>query len=457
MSTYTLTASLLDSLAMGMCVFDAQNRAVLWNEHFLRFFPEHADHIHVGEPYEDNLRRFYRLRLPAEQHEHLERFVLDGVRRHQEQVRAYMFVHRGRKLRVACAPQPNGDRIRVWQDLSSIEFALLDLGGQQALAPLTGASPMVEALRVFDQLSDGIAIHDEHGRIIFANDRFVAIYGLRTQEDALGKTLEDIVLSNWARAGEKVSQHLLFDLHTALKDSIHFMGIPFEVPLAGHRWVRTTLSSGPGEQSCSCHADVTQEKRAISEMVQLNKRLLLESHRDALTGLLNRRGLMPLLQQATESPGEHALLFIDLDGFKSVNDTAGHAKGDVVLCKVAAVLQGCVRSGDALARIGGDEFVLLLSNCPAKQAVAVAEKMVQVVRSTPLTIDGQVFHVGASVGVRSFSTRADSADVLLNDADTACYAAKRKGRGRVAMFSEIATDDNCQNNPWKVSEKHQAS
>ena len=227
-------------------------------------------------------------------------------------------------------------------------------------------------------------------------------------------------------------------MQAALQDGIHFLGIPFEVPLAGHRWVRATLSAGPGKQSCSSHADVTQEKRAISEMVQLNKKLLLESHRDALTGLLNRRGLLPLLQQATDTSGEHALLFIDLDGFKQVNDTAGHAQGDVVLCQMAAALQGCVRSGDALARIGGDEFVLLLTCCAPQQAVAVAEKMVQVVRFTPVVIDGQVFQVGASVGARSFSGRADGADVLLNDADAACYEAKRQGRGRVSLFNEIA-------------------
>lgn len=343
---------------------------MLWNEHFLRFFPEHADHIHAGEPYPENLRRFYRVRLPAEPQASIERYVQDGIKRHRSQVGAYMFTHRGRQLRVACVAQPNGDRVRVWQDLSAMESFLLNLAGKQDSALSQGVGPTgQQALRMFDQLSDGMAVHDEQGRIIFANDRFLAIFGLRTQEDAWGKT---------------------------------------------------------------------QEKRAISEMVQLNKKLLLESHRDALTGLLNRRGLLPLLQQATDTPGEHALLFIDLDGFKQVNDTAGHAQGDVVLCQMAAALQGCVRSGDALARIGGDEFVLLLTCCTPQQALAVAEKMVQVVRSTPVAIDGQVFQVGASVGARSFSGRADGADVLLNDADAACYEAKRQGRGRVSLFNAIA-------------------
>ena len=80
MSNYTLTASLLDSLTIGMCVFDAQDRTVQWNEHFLRFFPEHADHIHAGEPYQENLRRFYRVRLPAEPQASIERYVQDGIK-----------------------------------------------------------------------------------------------------------------------------------------------------------------------------------------------------------------------------------------------------------------------------------------------------------------------------------------------------------------------------------------
>ena len=127
MSNYTRTASLLDSLTIGMCVFDAQDRTVLWSEHFLRFFPEHADHIHSGEPYQQNLRRFYRVRLPAEPQASIDRYVQHGIKRHRSQVGAYMFTHRGRQL-------------RVWQDLSAMESVLLNLAGQQdSVLPQGGA------------------------------------------------------------------------------------------------------------------------------------------------------------------------------------------------------------------------------------------------------------------------------------------------------------------------------
>lgn len=113
---------------------------MLWNEHFLRFFPEHADHIHAGEHYRENLRRFYRVRLSAEPQASIERYVQDGIKRHREQVGAYLFAHRGRQLRVACVAQPNGDRVRVWQDLSAMESFLLNPADQQDYAlPQGGA------------------------------------------------------------------------------------------------------------------------------------------------------------------------------------------------------------------------------------------------------------------------------------------------------------------------------
>ncbi len=206
-----------------------------------------------------DLRRFYRVRLPAEPQASIERYVQDGIKRHREQVGAYLFAHRGRQLRVACVAQPNGDRVRVWQDFSAMESVLLNLAGKQDSALPQGVGPTAQqALRMFDQLSDGIAVHDEQGRIIFANDRFLAIYGLRTQEDAWGKTLEDIVRLHWARAEEEVSPQLLFDMQAALQDGIHFLGIPFEVPLAGHRLGARYLERGPGQAvvqlACGRHA-----------------------------------------------------------------------------------------------------------------------------------------------------------------------------------------------------------
>ena len=431
---YQLTATLLDSLGIAMCVFDAEDRAVMWNSCFLKFFPEHADHIHVGESYADNLRRFYSLRLPAEERVNIERYIRDGIRRHREQTRAYTFVHRGRKLRVAATPQPNGDRVRVWLDLSNNETSQLLPELNPGEVGHRGGNPVPETLRVFEQLTDGVAVHDAAGQIVFVNDRFLEMYRLRGPEDAFGKTFDALVAECWVRCQDEAECSQARDSNACIQDSLQFSNVPFEILLPGHRWVRVTVSATKGEQACSIHTDISREKRTVAEMRQLTEQLRHESHRDALTGLLNRRGLMPLLQEASSSMSDHSLLFIDLDGFKAVNDHAGHAKGDTVLCQVASTLQGAVRSIDSVARLGGDEFVILLRGCDERQAVAVAQKIVDVVAANAFVVSGQAFAIGASIGVRTFSGAADDTDVLLHDADSACYQAKRQGRGRVVVF-----------------------
>lgn len=435
--TYRLSASLLDSLGIGMCVFDAANRTVLWNDHFLKFFPEHAGWVHPGEPYAENLRRFYRLRLSPDDLVHIDRYIDDGIRRHMEQTQSFVFLHRGRKLRAAVAVQANGDRVRIWNDLTAMESSAID-----PAAPLAGSSwrgaPSLSVgagLQVFDQLSDGVAIHDAQGRIVFANDRFLTLYGARTQQEVVGHTLPALIRRCWHTFGGEVDPQVAQDVHAALHDSLQFAGVPVEIPLPQSRWIRVSIGSNAGDQVCSCHFDISREKQVVAEMRLTNERLRLESHRDALTGLLNRRGLLPLLTAAAQGSDEHSLLFIDLDGFKAVNDLAGHAQGDGVLCQVAAAIQGSVRAQDSVVRMGGDEFVVLLQRCGHQQALGVAQKIVEVVSACDVVVHKQVFRVGASVGVRTFQGEAACTDDYLQEADAACYQAKREGRGRVVAWS----------------------
>lgn len=426
---YQKIAELLDSLGVAMCAFDAQDRTLVWNEHFLMFFPEHAGHVFAGEPYSDNLRRFYLSRLQPEERPQIERYVQDGVKRHREQTRPYAFTHKGRKLRAAATPQPNGDRIRVWTDLSVLEtesFELRPLG-----LHVSDAHQTPDALRFFDHLSDGLAVHDAQGRILFANDRFVELYQLRSQEDALGRVLEAVVREQWKFAqSDEVVQHAA-DLDAALKDSLQFSGVPFELPMPDGRWLRVTASPTAGQQACSTHVDISREKRSAAEIHQLNEQLRLESHRDALTGLLNRRGLMPILYELSETPEKHSLLYVDLDGFKQVNDAGGHAVGDEVLEQVSARLVKAVRENDHVVRLGGDEFVVVLKACDEPKAIAVAQKVVDLIGSTPYQVRDTDFRIGASVGLRTFCGSGDSPQAILHDADMACYQAKRSGRGRI--------------------------
>ncbi len=188
----------------------------------------------------------------------------------------------------------------------------------------------------------------------------------------------------------------------------------------------------------------------ISERKRQEQQLQLSATTDSLTGLPNRAALVRRLQETIghwhADPQRHfALLFLDFDRFKQVNDTLGHAAGDELLRQIAARLQGTLRPGDAVgrvgaehtaARLGGDEFVVLLEGLqhPVEaDASAVADRLLQVL-ARPYEVNGHRVHSSASIGVVTSERPFENADSLLRDADTAMYEGKQNGRGRWVMF-----------------------
>jgi diguanylate cyclase (GGDEF)-like protein/PAS domain S-box-containing protein len=177
--------------------------------------------------------------------------------------------------------------------------------------------------------------------------------------------------------------------------------------------------------------DVTKERR-------LKRALSFQASHDALTGLINRREfdnrLQQALQGARDGEGTHALLYVDLDQFKVVNDTCGHSAGDRLLRDVTALLQQHVRSADVIARLGGDEFGILVQHCSIEQATRIAEAIRQAVRDFRFTWEQNAASIGASVGVVEITRDSESVAALLSAADIACYAAKDAGRNRVHVY-----------------------
>ncbi len=159
---------------------------------------------------------------------------------------------------------------------------------------------------------------------------------------------------------------------------------------------------------------------------------------DRLTGLVNRaefeRRLKGVIEEARSRGGAHALCYFDLDQFKVVNDTCGHAAGDQLLRSLTKLLQTRVRDTDTLSHFSSDEFALLLVKCPLDKAVTVAESLLQLVREFRFEWHGQAFHLSASIGVVPISPEDGSAGELLAKADAACSAAKEKGRNRLQMY-----------------------
>ena len=166
--------------------------------------------------------------------------------------------------------------------------------------------------------------------------------------------------------------------------------------------------------------------------------LLREASRDSLTDLVNRREFervaARLLESASARTVQHAVLFVDLDQFKVVNDTCGHLAGDALLKQLSALLPGVLRKSDTLARLGGDEFGVLLEGCDIVQAARVAEQLLAAIRNFRFQWAGRAFAVSASIGVAAIGGAGDTLERVLSAADTACFLAKDKGRNQVQVF-----------------------
>ncbi|WP_411908569.1 EAL domain-containing protein [Mesorhizobium sp. ES1-4] len=179
--------------------------------------------------------------------------------------------------------------------------------------------------------------------------------------------------------------------------------------------------------------DMTREEDYI-------ERLSWQASHDALTGLANRRDFESRLERTIlelqDKPRQHALMYLDLDQFKLVNDTCGHAAGDQLLRQISALLANELRPGDVLARLGGDEFGVLLIDCEADNAADIGERLRAAVQELHFAWDGRPFNTSVSVGMVQIADAHVTIEEALRAADVACYMAKEKGRNRVQIHSD---------------------
>jgi len=179
----------------------------------------------------------------------------------------------------------------------------------------------------------------------------------------------------------------------------------------------------------------------VTEARRLARQVAHQANHDPLTGLVNRREFEKRLERALASAklhdAQHALCFLDLDGFKSINDSAGHSAGDELLKQIASVLSRFGRSRDTLARIGGDEFCLLVENCPVDKALKIARRIVDAIGNSRFVWNNRGFYVSGSIGLISINQGSESVRQILTEADVACYRAKDLGRNRVYLHHKF--------------------
>lgn len=240
-------------------------------------------------------------------------------------------------------------------------------------------------------------------RLIFASDEAYADFGMRVRQ-AFG-----------------VADHFDGDQILRRKDGSEFWA---------HMLARGVIAGNPGGGTIWVLEDISEVKAA-------HEKLSWTATHDSLTQLVNRREFETRLTQAMTQfkDGNLSVMFIDLDRFKAINDTAGHAAGDEALRQISRLLETQIRQSDTAARLGGDEFAVLLPGCPLPRAQQMAEQIRSAVEGWRLLQEGQEFSVGASIGVVAVTPELGEMTLVLKAVDSACYEAKNGGRNRVVTYA----------------------
>ncbi len=286
---------------------------------------------------------------------------------------------------------------------------------------------------LLDKAQDAIIVRDLEHRIIYWNKSAERLYGW-SQLQALGQSVETLLYDDPTQFRHAMQVVLEHGEWTGEIVQRHRDGSAIDVK---ERWTLVKDEAGQGHSVLAINTDI-RERKATERKIQ---RLAFY---DALTGLPNRMLLMDRMDHALASAQRRqqggALLFIDMDNFKTLNDTLGHDQGDLLLQQVAQRLNNCVRNVDTVARLGGDEFVVMLEELSphpeelARDALSVAEKILAML-AVPYALKGYQYRSTPSIGIAPFDSAQTSVGELLKQADLAMYQAKTAGRNTLRFFN----------------------
>lgn len=316
-------------------------------------------------------------------------------------------------LQISCTKLTKAGQILfAIQDITEVDAAL----SRQRLAA-----------GVFENSQDGLMVTDQDDVITMVNPSVTRLLGY-TQEALLGKKPEETL--EWQQ---------FRSLMPTIKESVmqygQWQGEIWEKHLFGHNvpmFVKVSCIYNSEDESRCDYVYILSDLSSVKEM----ERLEYLAHHDSLTGLANRAHLYRVLDDSLKDEREAknglALLYLDLDGFKQVNDTYGHDAGDEVLKQVAERLLSQVRSQDLVARLSGDEFVVLLTSTDRSSITVLAQRLISLIKQD-IVYRGRVLNVGVSIGVHYIEQRDIPMDQLIRAADTAMYQAKSLGKGQFVL------------------------
>ncbi len=327
------------------------------------------------------------------------------------------------------------ERAFMWDDEPAVLSTMIDISERRRVEEALFQEK--ERVQVtLESIGDGVITTDAQGRVNYCNAVAEALTGV-SRDEALGQPLTSVFNIVNEQTRDRVADPIVRCL---IEDTV--------VGLASH----TVLLNRHGhEYAIQDSAAPIRDRQGellgavlvfsdVSEQRRLNREMSHQASHDELTGLVNRREFEMRLERVLETAhadhNEHALCYLDLDQFKIVNDTCGHAAGDALLGQIADLFRGHIRERDTLGRLGGDEFGVLLEHCGLEQAKRVANALRCAVDEYRFVWDDKPFRIGVSIGVVPITDDLRSPETLMQAADSACYVAKDAGRNRIRVYHE---------------------
>jgi diguanylate cyclase (GGDEF)-like protein/PAS domain S-box-containing protein len=339
----------------------------------------------------------------------------------------------------------NADDLGLWVELYSRRWTFggepafltvaRDITHRKSLEASLGRGKL-QARITLESIGEGVITTDRNGTIDYMNEAAEQLIG-GTRSAGIGKQVLDLIALvdevDRSSLGDPISKCL------SERRRVNLGRRALLLSKQADREFSTELTAspirGPDGQIAGCVVIFHD----VSELRGLAREMSYQASHDALTGLVNRVEFERRLEAALDSArGEgvgHVVSYLDLDRFKAVNDSSGHIAGDNLLREIAALLKQRVRDSDTVARVGGDEFAMLLAGCPLEKARQIADDVCQAVAEHQFAWQDRVFDIGVSVGLVEVGKDSGSAESVLSAADSACYVAKQQGRGRIHVYS----------------------
>jgi diguanylate cyclase (GGDEF)-like protein/PAS domain S-box-containing protein len=408
-----------EAMSEGFALWDPEDRLVLYNSRFRELFDAFDEEIQLGARFEHLCRLAWDRLLNEEGRPSFESYV-DGRLAHHRCPRGHWEAQwrDGRWLAVSESRTRDGGTVTIYTDITEMKRRerALELGEQRLRA-------------IMDAVIDGILTVTESGRVESCNSAAARIFG-EARSGLVGRPIVELL---GPPPGDVAAGAGTFDLRRQPTNRLLEVvgrrpgGSTFPIELSV-----TDLERWGGRTYILTVRDITQRKAAEEQIV-------FHATHDTLTKLPNRflfdDRLGAALEQAKRRDEMLAVLFLDLDRFKLINDSLGHSVGDALLVALSRRLRAAVRSEDTVARMGGDEFILILRGVRgAEDAVRPARKIVDAIRP-PFQVRGHELHVSASIGISLYPADGLGADQLLKAADMALYRAKEGGRNRIQLYN----------------------